>query len=143
MLGALAQPRSSSVCSVSVGQLVRSVMQRSFYGVRLLNRVALVLAASLAFSLAAPLLRAQPVNDDFGNATSLSGPSGVVSGSNIGATLESGEPNITGNAGGQSVWYAWTPLTDMTITFTTLGSDFDTLLGVYTGPSVDALTLVA
>src|SRR3974390_2438119 len=48
---------------------------------------------------------AQPVNDNFANATAITGPSGSVSGSNVGATVEPGEPSLTGNPGGQSVWY--------------------------------------
>jgi uncharacterized delta-60 repeat protein/uncharacterized repeat protein (TIGR01451 family) len=86
---------------------------------------------------------AQPANDNFANATVIVGPSGSVSGSNVGATLEPGEPSLTGNPGGQSVWYTWTAPSDMSVTFNTVGSDFDTLLGVFTGgPTVDNLTLI-
>ena len=81
-----------------------------------------------------------PANDLFANAQAVSGS---ASGSNVGATRESGEPQITGNAGGQSVWYAWTAPSSGTATIDTTGSSFDTLLGVYTGASVSALTLVA
>jgi uncharacterized delta-60 repeat protein/uncharacterized repeat protein (TIGR01451 family) len=85
---------------------------------------------------------AQPANDNFANATSIAGPSGAISGSNVGGSLEAGEPNLAGNPGGQSVWYVWTAPSDMTVSFNTIGSDFDTLLGVFTGPSVNALTLI-
>jgi hypothetical protein len=64
-------------------------------------------------------------------------------GSNVGATKQSGEPNHAGNAGGASVWYAWTAPATGSVTITTAGSSFDTLLGVYTGSAVDALTQVA
>ncbi|MHB8651507.1 MAG: metallophosphoesterase family protein, partial [Gaiellaceae bacterium] len=39
-------------------------------------------------------------------------------------------------------WYRWTAPAAGTATFSTSGSGFDTLLGVYTGSSVSALTLV-
>jgi kumamolisin len=81
-------------------------------------------------------------NDNFANATQISGPSGTISGDNSGATREPGEPEITGNPGGSSIWYVWTASFTGPITFTTFGSSFNTLLGVYTGTNVAALTLV-
>src|SRR5262249_11803712 len=90
-----------------------------------------------------PSALAQPANDNFTSATVITGPSGSVGGSNVGATVEPGEPSLTGNPGGQSVWYTWTAPSDMSVTFNTVGSDFDTLLGVFTGgPTVDNLTLI-
>ena len=68
------------------------------------------------------------------------GASGTATGSNVGATKESGEPSHAGNAGGASVWYAWTPTTSGTATIDTAGSSYDTLLAVYTGTGVGALT---
>jgi len=41
------------------------------------------------------------------------------------------------------VWYRWTAPTNGVATFSTVGSSFDTLLAVYTGSSVDALTPVS
>lgn len=79
-------------------------------------------------------------NDAFSNRTSLSGESVNVSASNIAASKESGEPNHAGNAGGRSLWWSWTAPSAGTLTVDTVGSSFDTLLGVYTGTSVSALT---
>src|SRR5256884_62594 len=87
--------------------------------------------------------RAQPSNDAFANAQPLSGSAGSVTGSNAGATKESGEPNHAGDPGGHSVWYRWTAPSSGSVTIDTLGSDFDTLLGVYTGNSVSSLTTIA
>ena len=82
-------------------------------------------------------------NDLFSFAQVLSGTSGSVTGTTAGATKETGEPNHAGNAGGSSVWYSWTaPAAGGVFTFNTQGSGFDTLLGVYTGSSVSALTAV-
>lgn len=67
------------------------------------------------------------------------------SGSNTTATKEAGEPNHAGNVGGKSVWYKYTT-SDAGGYYLSLRSattNFDTLLAVYTGSSVNALTLVA
>jgi hypothetical protein len=82
-----------------------------------------------------------PANDLFANAQQLSGTTGTASGSNVGATKETGEPDLAGNSGGASVWYAWTAPSSGPVSLDTAGSSFDTLLGVYTGSSVGALTL--
>jgi len=97
--------------------------------------IACVSVGSVAF--------AQPVNDTFTNAQVIINASGSILGNNLGATLETGEPVIAGIPGGASVWYRWTAPANLLITFQTVNSDFDTLLGVYTGNSVDQLTLVA
>src|SRR6266567_3334494 len=86
---------------------------------------------------------AQPVNDNFANALPLTGAVVTTTGSNVGATRESGEPNIGSNIGGASVWWAWTAPGNGAVTIDTSGSSFNTMLGVYTGSSVNALTLVA
>ena len=84
-----------------------------------------------------------PGGDNFTAKSTISGASGQTTGSNVGATKESGEPDHHGNAGGASVWWSWTAPATGQVTFDTEGSDFDTLLAVYTGGSVGALTLVA
>jgi len=49
-----------------------------------------------------------------------------------------------GNAGGKSVWYRFTPTSSGRVTIDTCSyASFDTLLAVYTGSSVGALTSVA
>ncbi len=88
----------------------------------------------------------RPRNNDFANAYTIARPSAVGSitfvANNVDATKETGEPNHAGNAGGKSVWWNWTAPTNTSVTFTTKGSGFDTLLAVYTGSSVSGLTLV-
>ncbi|HEX8355036.1 MAG TPA: M12 family metallo-peptidase, partial [Pyrinomonadaceae bacterium] len=83
-----------------------------------------------------------PANNNFASAQVISGNTGVASGTNVGATKEAGEPVHAGNAGGTSVWYQWQAPATGTATLTTAGSGFDTLLAVYTGSSVGALTLI-
>ena len=58
------------------------------------------------------------------------------------ATKEAGEPNRAGNIGGKSVWWAWTATSAGTVQVDTIGSNFDTTLGVYTGGNVSSLTPV-
>jgi hypothetical protein len=86
---------------------------------------------------------ASPANDNFANAQNISGDSGAVSGSNIAATKQTGEPGHAGNIGGKSVWYRWSTTSNGAWSFDTSGSSFDTILAVYTGASLTNLTLVA
>lgn len=82
-------------------------------------------------------------NDKFQDAILLQGSSGSVSGSNTGASKESGEPPHGGRSGGASVWWRWIAPSPGTLVVDTVGSDFDTLLGAYTGNRVNALATVA
>lgn len=84
-----------------------------------------------------------PANDNFTNATLLSGGSVSVCGSTVGATKEAGEPSHAGSSGGRSAWWCWKPVTYGPVTVDTIGSTFDTLLAVYTGSSVSNLTPAA
>src|ERR1043166_7793593 len=88
---------------------------------------------------------AAPVNDTFGNAIPLTGPIVTTTGSNIGATKDfrAGEPFIAGNFGGANVWWTWTATASGQTTIDTSGSDFNTLLGVYTGAAANQLVLIA
>ncbi|HEY4282501.1 MAG TPA: PPC domain-containing protein, partial [Chthoniobacterales bacterium] len=84
-----------------------------------------------------------PPNDNFANAILLPSVSTSVSSNNLSATKETGEPNHAGNSGGKSVWWRWTAPADGQVTINTIGSNFDTTLGIYTGSAVNALTLIA
>ncbi|MGC8840582.1 MAG: CARDB domain-containing protein [Candidatus Sumerlaeaceae bacterium] len=90
---------------------------------------------------------APPANNNFANAMALGTcPTSPITGSNRFADKEVGEPSHGGNIGGASIWYAWqSPNTanPIRVKIDTIGSGFDTLLGVYTGASVNALTYVA
>ncbi|WP_254568931.1 Calx-beta domain-containing protein, partial [Oscillatoria sp. HE19RPO] len=82
-------------------------------------------------------------NDHFAKAKVISGSSISTTGLNYNATEESGEANHGGNAGGKSVWWSWTAPSSGEVTLTTTGSNFNTLLGVYTGYSVSSMTKIA
>ena len=85
-----------------------------------------------------------PANDNFANAEVIPGTSGSRSGKNVFASNEAGEPNHApdGNPGGRSVWYRWTAPAGGQVNLTTAGSDYDTVLAVYTGSSVNGLSLI-
>ncbi len=83
-----------------------------------------------------------PTNNNFVNRLILSGENIFVSGTNIGATAELNEPSHSGRHGGVSVWYSWTAPFSGQVDINTLGSDFDTLLGIYTGNRIDNLVEV-
>ncbi len=87
-----------------------------------------------------------PKNDDFASAIPI--PVGVsLRGRNLCATREQDEPNHAGkiidahglNAGGKSVWWKFTAPKSTRYVVSTIGSDFDTVLGVYTNHSVASL----
>ncbi len=85
-----------------------------------------------------------PANDNFANAVTLSTLNGT-SGTTAGATHESGEPNhVSDNLGSaRSIWYRWTAPSNGTLDLNTQGSNFDTLLAVYSGDSLGGLTALA
>jgi hypothetical protein len=85
-----------------------------------------------------------PPNDGFSNAQLITGSSGSVTGSNVFATVEPGEPTTEAGAPVKnSVWYSWTAPANGTAHFNTCGSNYDTVLVCYTGVAVNALTLIA
>jgi hypothetical protein len=84
-----------------------------------------------------------PANDAFAAATSISGSSGSINGNTANATKQNGEPDHAGNPGGASIWYNWTAPSASPVTIDTTLSAFDTLLAVYTGNNVNALTAIA
>ncbi|MCH7698845.1 MAG: S8 family serine peptidase [Chloroflexi bacterium] len=84
-----------------------------------------------------------PVNDDFVDGVLISEPLPYANTQFTGgATTETGEPAPCGGIAA-TVWYAFTPSSDQALIADTFGSGYDTVLAVYTGPSVDSLTLVS
>jgi MYXO-CTERM domain-containing protein len=84
-----------------------------------------------------------PTNDNFAAASALTGSQGQAMGWNLNAGKETGEPLHAGDGGGKSVWWQWTAPAAGTLNLDTHGSGFNTLLALYTGTSVAALTPVA
>lgn len=81
--------------------------------------------------------------DDFTNRVSVTGFSNSISGTNLLATRELGEPWHAGRFGSNSVWYSWAAPASGIATFRSVGSSFDTLLAVYSGTNLSSLQTVA
>ncbi|NEP47957.1 MAG: hypothetical protein F6K65_03660 [Moorea sp. SIO3C2] len=80
-------------------------------------------------------------NDNFADRISLNGTSVSTTGTNLGFTGESGEPNHARfDSQLNSAWWSWTAAADGTVTIDTFGSNYDTTLAVYTGSAVNSLT---
>lgn len=86
-------------------------------------------------ALARLLSPVAPANDAFSNAVVIPGTTTIATfpGSNIGATLESGEPRHVHSSSHRSVWWQWTPTASGAVKLDTHGSGFDTVLAVYRG----------
>ncbi len=78
-------------------------------------------------------------NDNFANRFELGTPASVT-GSNVGATTEPGEPTSSGffTRWGATLWWRWTAPISGPVRIDTLGSSFNTGLGVWTGSAVNA-----
>lgn len=103
-----------------------------------------VAMAMVVAIFAAPAMAA-PANDDFANGTALSGAHVTRLGdSSNGSTGEPGEPVHAGAPYGNTatIWYTWTPALPGPVTLTTGGSNFDTVLGVYTGSVLSTVTTI-
>jgi len=121
-----------------------------------LKRFALVLAAGTVLGIGNAGASA-PVNDDFANATDLTGTgsgqtgdatSGTLTGgTTIDATFQTGEPVCWYGTTTNTVWFKWTSPTTGNFTLKTQGStnpdsgDWDAVVGVYTGTSLADLVL--
>src|SRR6185436_466361 len=83
--------------------------------------------------------------DNFANRGILGGYTNFVLGTNTTYTHEPGEPmkHWMFASGTNSAWISWTAPDSGTCTMDTAGSSFDTVMAVYTGTAVSALSLVA
>ena len=99
-----------------------------------------------------PVLFNGLTNDDFVNRVPLKGtlvPVVTARGSNVGYTTELNEPfDLSDHGTGPSAWWTWTApctfsVTQPTSFIDTIGSNFDTVLALFTGSSLTGLQLVA
>jgi Family of unknown function (DUF6299) len=93
-----------------------------------LTAIALIAAAMLLPSVAAAQ---PPPNDDFDSATVIGSLPFSDSLSTVEATTASDDPSCFG--AGPTVWYSFTPASDVRVNANTFGSDYDTTISVYTG----------
>jgi hypothetical protein len=84
--------------------------------------------------LCATVAQAAPANDEIAHATVIpalpftDGPLGTTA-----ATPAASDPDCFSWGTGPTVWYVFTPTTDLSIIVDTFGSNYDTTLSVYTG----------
>lgn len=84
-----------------------------------------------------------PPNDAFAARTTVAAIPYDDAQSTLEATTEPGEPTSQCGPAGRSVWYQFTPVTDLVLRADTLGSDFDTVLAVWRGADLASLDAVA
>lgn len=85
-----------------------------------------------------------PANDNFANRIDIVASGSVsVRGVNAKATSEAGDPTIAGDVAYKSVWWTWTAPFNGPVTISTVGSSFDTLLGIFTGSALASFASVA
>ncbi|MCX6866806.1 MAG: hypothetical protein NTV46_11445, partial [Verrucomicrobia bacterium] len=102
-----------------------------------------ILRAAVVGCLTSAACGQTPANNLFANAQVITGVFGNVTGTNVNATLETGEPTTTaGRTGGKSVWFRWVAPAAGSFTFR-LTAAFDSQLAVYTGTAVGSLISVA
>ena len=89
-----------------------------------------------------PSAKKPPSNDAFANAQVIKGTSGSVVGTNVGASVEPGEPTIQDSRGGASVWYKWTVPASATYQFDTCSANPAVvgLIGTFIGNSAANVT---
>ena len=127
-------------------------MQDLSLGGSLVRRTAAAAVAALVVATisAASASAAPPANDNFANAQTLTGSTASAAGTTVEATREnaSGEPDsctgadCPGFEGGHTVWYSWTAPFSGTVTLDTCTAAIDSVLAVYTGSALNALTRV-
>ena len=100
---------------------------------------------TLCMAVAPSVVAAVPSNDDFSNAQALNGALPIeATATNVGATAQAGEPGHPPlSAGGHTVWFRWEAMSTEAVTISTCGSEMPTIIGVYLGSSLEALTEVA
>ncbi len=97
----------------------------------------------LACSVAALTEVVRPVNDDYENALDITSVTSLTHGCNENASRQANEPLHAGEPGGKSIWWKWTAPQSCHVTIGCSRSDFDTLLAVYQGDTLDSQSLVA
>ena len=107
---------------------------------KLLRGMLFVLVAVAGMgALASSAYATSPPNDDFADATVLSGKFALSDGNTVSATFEAGEMAHFGQTSTISAWYAWTAPESGTATVNTCSSFSNIRVQAYTGASVNAL----
>jgi subtilisin family serine protease len=84
-----------------------------------------------------------PLEDSLNTARAITGPNGKIASSIVGATSEMNEPAHARNTASHSVWFSYLAPSSGLLELNTRCSNFDTVLAVYTGSSMNTLAEVA
>ena len=85
-----------------------------------------------------------PENDSFAKRFHIDAAYTNIVAYNYGASRESGEPDFgIADRAGKTLWWTWTAPADGRLNLSTFGSDFDSMLAVFTGEALNTLALVA
>jgi len=94
--------------------------------------IGVALSVMAALTVAAPTAAfAQPANDSFSSPVAVTGLPFTTTVDTTEATADPTDP--TGCSANGSVWFTFTPATDMRLQVDTVGSDYDTVLSAWTG----------
>jgi hypothetical protein len=93
--------------------------------------------------LPAETMLVAPANDNIANAQLISGINNNVPVTTTAATKEAGEPAHALNVGGASVWYKYVAPGNGVLSFYTTNVNFNTMLAVYAGSTINSLKLIA
>jgi hypothetical protein len=100
------------------------------------------LVAVISVVFAAIASATAPSNDNFANAQTVPQEGATVSGTNVDATAEPGEPSASPYGPNHTIWYRWTAPASGPVSISTCDSEFDTIVAAYTGSSLGSLTEV-
>jgi hypothetical protein len=103
--------------------------------------MALPVAVAFTFAFAGTAVAAPPSNDDFNRAQRITTP-GMYEGTVLEASGELGERPILGRATQRSIWFRYKARCTCEHEVDTGGSDFDSVLAVYTGSALNDLRLI-
>ncbi|MDJ0770869.1 MAG: calcium-binding protein [Ilumatobacter sp.] len=134
------------VCNDDIGGMQSEITFATSAGQTYLIRVDGHLSSTGYIGLAWTFDYDPPINDDFTSPRNLYSVWGEIPGWTHAATAEPGEPLSSCNPGDpslNSVWFTWTPGWSGPATIDTFGSDFDTVLDVFTGSSLASLSEIA
>jgi len=108
------------------------------------NTQVLGLGKGMSSSIATNSLRtlSVPINDDWPGSQIPAELPISRAGTNIDATFQTGEPDLLSLGSTHTVWFNWSSPIDGTVYIDTCTTDFDTILGVYTGDNLTSLSEV-
>jgi hypothetical protein len=109
---------------------------------RVMARFSFTAALALTLSFLPEAVQAVPSNDNFASRTTVTSLPYQDSQITVDATKEPGEPDPSCGPIGKTVWYQFTPSSDVVLRVDTRGSDYDTVLSVWTGAALGSLTEV-